>query len=144
MKDKKHKRLIIGQLILILWGTNLSNYLPWLVETTIYSWYLKLSSTTLFQQRSFCYKAFVCLIDLIVIVMVVALCFILGEDISLRLIERKVRNNVELFFVEINLRKKKWLLCCSYNPHKNSISNYVDVLGRELDVNSSNYENFYC
>ena len=74
--------------------------------------------------------------------MVVALCFILGEDISLRLIERKVRNNVELFFVEINLRKKKWLLCCSYNPHKNSISNYFDALKWELDIHSSNYENF--
>ena len=57
------------------------------------------------------------------------------EDIPLRLTERKVRNNVEYFFVEINLRKKKWLLCCSYNPHKNSISNYVDVLRRELDIN---------
>ena len=64
------------------------------------------------------------------------------EDIPSRLIERKVRNNVEYFFVEINLRKKKWLLCCSYNPHKNSISNYVDVLRRELDTHSSDYENF--
>ena len=44
--------------------------------------------------------------------------------------------------VEINLKKKKWLLCCSYNPHKNSISNYVDVLRRELDIHPSNYENF--
>ena len=64
------------------------------------------------------------------------------EDIPSRLIERKVRNNVEYFFVEINLREKKWLLCCSYNPHKNSISNYVDVLRRELDIHPSNYENF--
>ena len=28
------------------------------------------------------------------------------------------------------------------NPHKNSISNYVDVRRRELDIHSSNYENF--
>ena len=63
------------------------------------------------------------------------------EDIHSRLIERKVRNNVEYFFVEINLRKKKWLFCCSYNPHKNSISKYVDVLRREPDIHSSNYEN---
>ena len=55
------------------------------------------------------------------------------EDIPSRLIERKVRNNVEYFFVEINLRKKKWLPCCSYNLHKNSILNYVDVLRRELE-----------
>ena len=64
------------------------------------------------------------------------------EDIPSRLIERKVRNNVEYFFVEINLRKKKWLLFCSYNPHKNYISNYVDVLRRELNIHSSSYENF--
>ena len=54
-------RLIIGQLNIILVGKNLSNYLPWTVETLIYSWHLKLSSTKLFQQRSFCYKFFACL-----------------------------------------------------------------------------------
>ena len=43
------------------------------------------------------------------------------EDIPSPLIEKKLENNSEYFFVEINLRKKKWLLCGSYNPHKNSI-----------------------
>ena len=33
--------------------------------------------------------------------------FYITEDIPLRLIKRKVRNNVEYFFVEINLRQKK-------------------------------------
>ena len=47
------------------------------------------------------------------------------EDIPSRLIEKKLRNNSEYFFVEINLRKKKWLLCCSYNPHKNSIPTHI-------------------
>ena len=51
--------------------------------------------------------------------------------------EKKFRNNSEYFFIEINLRKKKWRLCCSYNPNKNSILAY-----RELDLHSSNYENF--
>ena len=68
--------------------------------------------------------------------------FYIREDIPLRLIKRKVRNNVEYFFVEINLRQKKRLLYFSYNPHKNSISNYVDLLRRELDIHSSNFENF--
>ena len=40
------------------------------------------------------------------------------QDIPSRLIEKKLRNNSEYIFVVINLRKKKWLLCCSYNPHK--------------------------
>ena len=55
---------------------------------------------------------------------------------------KKVQNSVEYFFVEINLRKKKSLLYCSYNPLKNSISNYVDILRRELNIHSSNYANF--
>ena len=64
------------------------------------------------------------------------------EDIPSRLTEKKLRNNSEYFFVEINLRKKKWLLCCSYKPYKNSISTHIDFLRRELDLHSSNYENF--
>ena len=31
------------------------------------------------------------------------------------------------------------MTCCTYNPHKNSISN-VEVLRKELDIYSSNYE----
>ena len=42
------------------------------------------------------------------------------QDIPSRLIEKKLRNNSEYFFVENNLRKKTWLLCYTYNPHKNS------------------------
>ena len=36
------------------------------------------------------------------------------EDIPSKIIESKM--NIEGFFVELNLRRKKWLLCCSYNP----------------------------
>ena len=64
------------------------------------------------------------------------------ENIPSRLIEKKLRNNSEYIFVEIDLRKKKWLACCSYNPHKNSISTHIDFLRRELDLHYSNYENF--
>ena len=35
--------------------------------------------------------------------------------------EYNLSENVECLFVEINIRKKKLLLCCSYNPHKNNI-----------------------
>ena len=37
---------------------------------------------------------------------------------------------------------KKWLLRCSYNPSKNFILNHIDFLTRELDLHSSDYENF--
>ena len=86
----------------------------------------------LFQQYSFLSKAFAIPTNLIVI----ATGAVLYCKPS-RLMEKKFRNNSEYFFIEINLRKKKWRLCCSYNPNKNSISAY-----RELDLHSSNYENF--
>ena len=34
----------------------------------------------------------------------------------------------EILFFELNLRNQKWLVCCSYNPHKNLIKGYLQVL----------------
>ena len=48
------------------------------------------------------------------------------QDIPSRLIEKMFQNDSEYLFVEINLSKKKWLLCCSYNAPKNSISTHID------------------
>ena len=40
------------------------------------------------------------------------------EDILSRQISFKDDDkDIEHLFVEINLRKKKWLISCSYNPH---------------------------
>ena len=64
------------------------------------------------------------------------------DGIPSRLMEKKLRNNSEYFFVEINLRTKKWLFCCSYNSHKSSISTHTDFLRRKLEVHSSNCKNF--
>ena len=50
------------------------------------------------------------------------------QDIPSLLIEKMFQNNSEYLFVEINLSKKKWLLCCSYNAPKNSISTHIDFL----------------
>ena len=47
----------------------------------------------------------------------------------------------EGFYVEINLRKRNWLLCCSYNPNKNKIQFHLENLTESLALNSSNYEN---
>ena len=46
----------------------------------------------------------------------------------------------ECFFVELNLRKRKWLVSCSYNSHKNSISKHIEILSKNLDLYSSQYE----
>ena len=50
-------------------------------------------------------------------------------------------DDFEGFFIELNLRKKKYLLSCSYNPHKNLIKNHVNTLSRGLDWYSSTYDN---
>ena len=33
------------------------------------------------------------------------------------------------------------LLCCSYNPKKNSVSDHLEILRRNLDLYSAQYEN---
>ena len=50
--------------------------------------------------------------------------------------------SIESFFIEINIRKKKWLLVCTYNPNKNLISNHLKEIGKNLDNYSSKYDNF--
>ena len=49
---------------------------------------------------------------------------------------------IEGFCIEINMKKKKWLLVCTYNPNKNSISNHLKEIGKNLDNYSSKYDNF--
>ena len=46
----------------------------------------------------------------------------------------------ESFFVEINLRVKKWLVSCSYNPHKDNICNHLQMLSTSLDLYLSQYD----
>ena len=50
--------------------------------------------------------------------------------------------SIESFFIEINIRKKKWLLVGTYNPNKNLISNHLKEIGKNLDNYSSKYDNF--
>ena len=49
--------------------------------------------------------------------------------------------SVESFYIEINIRKKKWLLVGMYNPNKNLISNHLKEIGKNLDDYSSKYDN---
>ena len=59
------------------------------------------------------------------------------EDIPSKLIENS--NSIEGIFLEINLRKKKWLLCGSYNPRKNLISQHLTVISKSLDTLLTKY-----
>ena len=49
------------------------------------------------------------------------------EDIPCKLLP--VENHpMEGFYVETNLRKTKWLLCCSYNPNRCKIDSHLENL----------------
>ena len=64
------------------------------------------------------------------------------EDIPSKVVVNKVIHpNIECFFVEINLYKKKWLIGSTYNPSKNLISNHVKVLSMFIDEHLQQYEN---
>ena len=63
------------------------------------------------------------------------------EDISSKLLS--IENQpIEGFYVEIKLRKKKWLLCGTYNPHRNNVANHLDSLSKNLALYSSAYDNY--
>ena len=62
------------------------------------------------------------------------------EDIPAKLIFTEI-SPIEGFYVEINLRKQKWLICCSYNLNKYNISKHIKELSKIIDLFSSVYEN---
>ena len=48
----------------------------------------------------------------------------------------------ENIFIEINLRSKKWLLSCSYNPNLTLLNNHIQNISRGLDFYLLKYNNF--
>ena len=57
----------------------------------------------------------------------------ISEDIPSKLIESQMR--IEGFSVELNLKRKHWLLCCYYNPKFSQISFHLNNIGKNLDFN---------
>ena len=65
------------------------------------------------------------------------------EDIPCKILnEYTPEKPIEIFFVEINLRSRKWLLSNSYNPNTNLIADHLHCIGRGIDFYSSKYYNF--
>ena len=64
------------------------------------------------------------------------------EDIPARLVTISLPKNFEEFFAELNLRKKKILMSCSYNFAKSDISSHLSIVGRSLDSYMSSYDSF--
>ena len=56
------------------------------------------------------------------------------------LTDYKIKYNLEPFFVEVNIRKKKWLRGCSCNPHKSNISNHLHHLNKGREVYLKSYD----
>ena len=48
---------------------------------------------------------------------------------------------IETFFIELNMRNGKWLINCSYNPHKSLIGNHFNALSKHFDLHSLPCEN---
>ena len=64
------------------------------------------------------------------------------EDIPCReLSYRPFENNVEGIFLEVNLRKTKWLVFGGYNYNKSNIDHFLGNLGPILDHFMSTYDN---
>ena len=49
---------------------------------------------------------------------------------------------IEAIVIEINLRKRKWLLFGLYNPHKDMIANQLESIGKQINILCEKYENF--
>ena len=70
----------------------------------------------------------------------VGIMLFIREDILSKLLPIE-KNSVKAFYLEVNLQKIKWLLCCSYNPNENNIHAHIENLDRSLALYSSSYEN---
>ena len=50
------------------------------------------------------------------------------EDTPSKFLKVKSDRNIESICIEVNLRKRKWFINGSYNPHKNFLLNYFECL----------------
>ena len=64
------------------------------------------------------------------------------DDIPARVLITSLPRDLERFFVELNLRSKKILMCCSYSPAKNNTSSHLSIVGRLFDSYMSSFDNF--
>ena len=62
------------------------------------------------------------------------------EDILSNLL--RIDSEIEDFYIELNIRIKRFLLCYSYNPKKNHITKHLAVISKNLDAFSSKYDSF--
>ena len=54
-----------------------------------------------------------------------------------------MKSSVESISTELNLRKKNWLVNCSYNANNNSICDHLRSLGKSLDTLLTSYDKVF-
>ena len=65
------------------------------------------------------------------------------DDIPSRLLNLHILPyDIEGMFIEINLRKTKWLIYGTYHPPSQNDKYFFDSLGRALDIYSGKYDKF--
>ena len=50
-------------------------------------------------------------------------------------------DKIEIFCIELNFRKKKWLMFCCYNPHKHLLKHHLFHIESAINFYSKTYEN---
>ena len=63
------------------------------------------------------------------------------SDIPCKEMKNHLPDNTEGIFIELNLRKKEWILFGGYNPKKECMPNFLNQIGKELDKCIGNYDN---
>ena len=68
--------------------------------------------------------------------------FLIRDDLPCRVLSsHTLPDNVEGIFIEITIRKSKWLIMGAYCPHKEKISYFLNSVSKELDKFLPSYEN---
>ena len=57
------------------------------------------------------------------------------------MLKTQLPKNIEQTFIELNLRRKKWLWFSGYNPRKELITNILNKVGIHIDNHLGNYDN---
>ena len=63
------------------------------------------------------------------------------EDIPSKILTYSSNCDIKTIFVEINQKKRKWLLNGSYNPNNSQIIHHLECLKSLLDEHNKKYEN---
>ena len=69
------------------------------------------------------------------------LIFYVRSDLPCKEIKCQLPSGVEAIFLELTIRKSKWLIVGTYNPHKEGISHFLGKIGNQLDKLLPKYEN---